>query len=139
MKIFLIVLSWACFIPSIIMAQADRFNLTVTVMDIRNNKGLVGIKLLDKKKNVVSGKYVPIRNETASIVFSNLSSGRYAVNIFHDENQNGQMDYNWLKLPKEGFGFSGETKKLLGAPKYEEMLFFIISDDTVTVTMHYVL
>jgi uncharacterized protein (DUF2141 family) len=36
---------------------------------------------------------------------------------------NGELDTNWLGLPKEGYGFSNDAKTLLGAPSFSAASF----------------
>ena len=38
--------------------------------------------------------------------FAGLAAGRYAVLVFHDENGNGELDVNFLGIPREPLGFS---------------------------------
>ena len=41
----------------------------------------------------------------------NLPTGKYLVSIYLDENLNNKMDYNFIGIPKEQYGFS--TKKII--------------------------
>ncbi len=47
----------------------------------------------------------------------------YALGIFHDINDNGEFDTNWLGLPAEPWAFSGELKSRLRLPRFEEVSF----------------
>lgn len=44
--------------------------------------------------------------ESLQITLHDLPQGQYAVKLFHDANDNGEMDSNLLGLPQEGYGFS---------------------------------
>ncbi|MEI8027966.1 MAG: DUF2141 domain-containing protein [Pseudomonadota bacterium] len=49
-------------------------------------------------------------------------NGRYAIAVFHDENENGTLDTTGgLGIPKEGFGFSSNPPLKIGAPSFEEV------------------
>ena len=50
---------------------------------------------------ILKGKII---NGSAAITFNNLPAGRYAVNILHDEDNDGKIKKG-LILPKEGIGF----------------------------------
>ncbi|MEO0733450.1 MAG: DUF2141 domain-containing protein [Bacteroidota bacterium] len=47
----------------------------------------------------------------------------YALGIFHDVNDNGEFDTNWLGLPAEPWAFSGEPKTRLRLPRFKEVSF----------------
>jgi len=51
--------------------------------------------------------------------FPGLKPGRYAVAVYHDENDNGELDANILGMPTEGFGFSNDAKGFAGPPDFE--------------------
>jgi MipA family protein len=44
--------------------------------------------------------------EASSGEFKGLAPGRYAVMVFHDENGNGELDQNFMGIPREPLGFS---------------------------------
>ncbi len=125
-------------LSNIIYAQEEKNELTVIVKDIRNDKGLVGIQLINKEETVIESRYIPILDKSASTVFHRISPGKYAIRIFHDENMNDDMDFNWLRIPKEGFAFSGEKKGTFGAPDFKDMLIQINKDTEITIKMIYI-
>lgn len=47
----------------------------------------------------------------------------YALGVFHDENDNGEFDLNWLGLPAEPWAFSGVPKTRLRLPYFAEVSF----------------
>jgi uncharacterized protein (DUF2141 family) len=49
--------------------------------------------------------------------------GRYAVVVYHDENDNHKFDRNWIGLPTEGFGVSNNPTFHLAPPNFEESAF----------------
>ena len=52
-------------------------------------------------------------------VLRDLPPGRYAVNAFHDENDNGELDTNLLGVPSEGYGFANDPPSDFGPPDFE--------------------
>ena len=64
---------------------------------------------------------VPAR-EAHALEFRNLASGSYALSIVHDENGNGRLD-TFAKIPREGYGFSGNPPIRFGPPKFAEASF----------------
>ncbi|MEM9929695.1 MAG: DUF2141 domain-containing protein, partial [Bacteroidota bacterium] len=47
----------------------------------------------------------------------------YALGIFHDVNDNGEFDTNWLGLPAEPWAFSGKLRSKLRLPRFHEVRF----------------
>jgi uncharacterized protein (DUF2141 family) len=60
---------------------------------------------------------------TARCDFENIPSGTYALVVVHDENMNGKLDTNWLRVPKEGPGFSNDAKASFSAPPFSDASF----------------
>ncbi len=50
-----------------------------------------------------------------------LPSGKYAVAIFHDRNDNGELDRNLIGIPKEPYAFSREPSSKWRAPDWGEI------------------
>ena len=107
--------------------------LTVRITGIRNAKGNLRVKL-SRDSKVVEMRQVEIdaKTLTAQTVFARLPYGAYAVSLFHDENKNGELDSSFLRIPKEGYGFSNNPSKRLGAPKYEETTFMLSEPQSTT-------
>ena len=97
----------------IVCANENGYTLTVKVENLRNAKGIVQFSLYNNTGSIPDEHFErylvqqnsTIKNKTAMVVFNNLPEGHYAVNILHDENQNGEIDKGFV-LPKEGIGFS---------------------------------
>jgi len=58
--------------------------------------------------------------DTVYAKFEGLAPGDYAVAVMHDENDNGQIDTNWIGIPKEGLGVSNNAKGVMGPPKFKD-------------------
>ena len=71
-------------------------------------------------------------------VLRDLPAGRYAVNAFHDENGNGDLDANVLGIPTEGYGFANDPAATFGPPKFEEAAVTLGDEPaTAALTMTY--
>jgi uncharacterized protein (DUF2141 family) len=66
-----------------------------------------------------------IRDGKASFAFPALPVGDYAVVVFHDSNDNGEIDHNLIGMPKEQLGFSNAFKLSLssGLPTFDKLRF----------------
>lgn len=76
----------------------------------------------DKEKGcrVASGK---ADGEIVRITVADLPEGRYAIKAFHDVNGSGGMDFNWVGMPKEPYGFSNNVMGNMGPPKFDQAAF----------------
>ena len=83
--------------------------------------------------NVYRRAKVEIHNGKASIEFSGLAYGTYAVSVYHDENDNGVLDHNLFHFPAEPLGFSNHFQLGLtsGMPTFEKMKFQFAADTGV--------
>jgi uncharacterized protein (DUF2141 family) len=133
--IFILILSFL--LPEIISGHDEKYELSLIVKNIRNNKGQVAVQLLNEEENVIEARYISIKDKIASTIFHNISPGKYAIKIFHDENRNEKMDLNWLGIPKEGFGFSVNPEITFGQPDIEEFLFQVDTDTETIINMVY--
>lgn len=112
MKAFL--LSCVLYLSS--LSTPPTYDLEVKVEGLRNQKGKVYIGVYDTKEDfegmekIVDGAILEAGGERMSHVFR-LPAKTYAIAVFHDENGNGQLDKNFLGIPKEGYGFSSVNNK----------------------------
>ena len=98
-------------------------SLEMEINNLQSNNGPLYIRILDENENPVIVGTSPVINYSARISFDSISPGKYAIQFFHDENENQKMDFSLIGIPKEKFGSSNDVKPLLGPPKFEKMLF----------------
>jgi uncharacterized protein (DUF2141 family) len=63
-----------------------------------------------------------------------VEAGAYAISIFQDENRNGELDSNFIGIPKEPYGFSNNLKKMR-PPSFEEALFEYEANEVVEINL----
>ena len=121
------------------------YSLTVKVEGLRNSKGVVQFALYNRDGTIPDEKFEyyyklgtsQIIKGSSEIVFSNLPMGSYAVNILHDENENGKIDKGFI-LPIEGVGFSNyESIGLSNRPNFSKASFELNENSTKSVTIIY--
>ncbi len=85
----------------------------VHISGIRHPSGTVKAVLYgpDPRSFLVKGEKTdrerePAQEGTMSICLAAPDVGKYAVVVYHDENDNHKFDRNWIGLPTEGFGVS---------------------------------
>ena len=87
----------------------------------------------DKAFRDVSGKF---KDNKVKIVLNNLPKGFYSFSYCHDVNDNGEIDTNFIGIPKEPYGFSNGKKGTLGPPSFEESKFKIQNDTIIKIKIH---
>jgi uncharacterized protein (DUF2141 family) len=104
--------------------------IKVGVTGFRNYNGKLGCSLFNGPEGfprdgskVFRHMWAPIQNGRGECFFTGLPAGDYAVTIFHDENNNGKFDENWMGMPLEGYGFSNNVKPMLKAPSFDDCKF----------------
>jgi uncharacterized protein (DUF2141 family) len=104
-------------------------DVEVRIQKLRSAKGLVHLCLTSnpahfpecaadpqaRKLSVAAGK-------AGAVTMAGVRPGAYALSVFHDENGNTKFD-TFLKVPKEGFGFSRNPVIRFGAPKFRQVRF----------------
>lgn len=104
-------------------------SLTVRVSELKNDRGRVAIALFSSaddfpdQKKALAGKLARIEHGRAAVTFSDVRPGIYAVAVLHDENQNDKMDFNFLGMPLEGYGFSNDAAAMFGPPSFDAAAF----------------
>jgi uncharacterized protein (DUF2141 family) len=105
------------------------FPLTVRVSQLRNARGRVAVALFASpsdfpdQKRALAGQLAKIDKGRAAVTFTGLKPGLYAVAVLHDENDNEKMDFNFLGMPLEGYGFSNDASAPFGPPSFEAAAF----------------
>ncbi|HEY5500210.1 MAG TPA: DUF2141 domain-containing protein [Bacteroidales bacterium] len=125
--------------------KEETCTLTIEVKDLRNSNGSVLFALYNREDafpdehykkyfKKLTGKIV---NGASSVTFKNLPAGKYAVNILHDENNDGKIKKG-LILPKEGIGFSNyQTIGFSNRPTFVKASFNVQSDKKIKVNIIY--
>lgn len=109
---------------------ASSVTISVVVNELRSDEGTVGISLFDTDEgfpgafeNAVENALVEIVEGRAEYTFEDLEPGTYAVSVLHDENENGELDFNVFGMPSEGYGASRNPDARFSAPSFEESSF----------------
>jgi uncharacterized protein (DUF2141 family) len=114
----------------------------VIITGIRSEKGQIVIGVFkddesfQKEESFMEKRFVKsgISNREMRVQFS-LETGIYGLSLLDDENSNGKMEYNFLGIPKEGFGFSDYYHKGIKKPKFDSYKFSINKDQTKRITI----
>ena len=102
--------------------------LQVAVVGLRNAHGQVSCNLFTDPQQYPRGAaYKEVRTsihqDGALCVFTGVPAGKYAIVVYHDENDNGHFDQNAFGMPMEGYGFSNNAAPLFDAPNFAAAAF----------------
>ncbi len=60
-----------------------------------------------------------------------LPQGEYALSIYHDTNNNGELDTNFIGIPREPVALSNNARPRFGPPKYKNAVFSLGAEAVV--------
>jgi len=102
----------------------------VHIHGIRNAHGTVKAVLYGPNPQdfLVKGKKAdkerePAQEGSMTLCVAAPNVGKYAIVVYHDENDNHKFDRNWIGLPTEGFGVSNNPTLFVAPPNFEESAF----------------
>ena len=105
-------------------------NLIIDISGFPSSDGFAMVALHHTEESFKDGEVsafaktqTRVVDQRVQVVFTNLPYGWYGVSLFHDKNQNGQLDTNAMGIPKEAYGFSNNAKGFFGKPDYTKVKF----------------
>lgn len=122
--------------PELILKTA----LRVEVSGLENAQGNIYIAVYDSSDTWLGDKtvleqqvaIVEARSEDGLVSTKlNLPPGEYALSIFYDSNDNGDLDTNFIGIPKEPVALSNNARNRFGPPKYKDAV-FTLSGEALT-------
>jgi len=139
-SIFVVLISFSGFAQS----EKATVNIIVKVVDLRSNNGKVGLTLFNTEQgfpsepdNAIAKKYIEIKDKTVLATFENVPIGKYAIAAYHDEDEDTEIETNWMGIPKEGTGSSNNPKSRMGPPRYKDCEFDTRQTKELTIKMKY--
>jgi len=126
---------------TLLVSSMMAMDISVEVTDIDKRGGKLYIGLYDKKDDfkdiskTYKNRVVNINSSSIKIVFKNIPKGVYAISVFHDENENGKLDKNFLGIPIEGYGLSNNIRPILRGASFEESKFDLDRNKKIVIKM----
>ncbi|MCG8453179.1 MAG: DUF2141 domain-containing protein [Spirochaetales bacterium] len=132
--------SLVMFIITLVMSQnvsAAELKFRITGIDVnRGGTILAGLYASEdtypKPGYEVAGLVLPVQGDQIVASFEDLPPGNYVIGLLHDEDQDLAMDYGFLGIPLEGYGFSGTKNAPLFPPQFRQVAFDLESNDVQT-------
>ncbi|MEE9380209.1 MAG: DUF2141 domain-containing protein [Hyphomonadaceae bacterium] len=123
------------------IAAAEGVSLDVTVTGMETPSGVVRIALFQGEEAYesgppLSGENIDVTGDTVTIAFADLEPGAYGIKMYHDINDDGDMNANPFGMPTEPYAFSNNAKGRFGPAKWADASFTVSSDGaTQTITL----
>lgn len=136
---FLVVILFL-FLQVIGFSQSPELN--IHVIGVSEIKGTIRIAIFSDAENFKAkihpydSAILEIKSTKASHTFK-LRQNTYAVAVYHDENDDNQLNKRSMGIPTEGIGFSNIYKKSKRPPRFDESSFFLKSDTTILIPIFY--
>jgi uncharacterized protein (DUF2141 family) len=115
---------------------AQAATIAVKVNKVKSTQGDIRASLCEteaayKADTCIKEVVLKAQKGTTELMFENVSPGIYGIQLMHDKNSNGDMDFNFLGIPKEGYGFSNNAKPRFSQPSFKRIS-FTVTDEGVT-------
>lgn len=104
--------------------NGGRAALTIEILGLESDMGSVVVALFDSAESfdqrtpAVASAVVAPQDGRASWSVADLPAGTYAIAVFHDLNDNAELDRTTLGPPAEPYGFSNDSRGTFGPPKF---------------------
>ncbi|MFT5755689.1 MAG: hypothetical protein ACI9LM_000401 [Alteromonadaceae bacterium] len=128
--LFIVLLSSTSHLVAIEHQQGE---LKVTVNGAKNNNGKIEVHLFNNKaqfKNKIPPLLIckaKIKRLKSECTFKDITYGSYGVFSFHDENQNGNVDFSLFGDPQEKLAISGVDLVTNSDPIFKDSQFLFNS------------
>jgi uncharacterized protein (DUF2141 family) len=101
--------------------------ITVVISGLRSAHGSVHVDICTKatflKDECPYSATAPTQVPDTTVTAPGVRPGVYAVQAFHDVNDNGKVDRNMLGIPREGVAFSNNAPLGLSGPTFARAAF----------------
>lgn len=105
-----------------ILDNASEFRLLIE--GFNEVKGEVRVAVFNSSekftKDPVYAVVIPVDGKSVEWSIPNLPFGEYAIAVYHDKNENGKLDTNFLGIPKESYGFSNNARGRFGPASWKD-------------------
>jgi uncharacterized protein (DUF2141 family) len=100
--------------------------------------GTIYIMVVDKNEKPLYQLKRPLKESNPVFTFDKLSQGgEYAIKVYHDQNDNGQLDKGIFGQPVEGWGVSNDARGFMSAPPLKKMLIKLDQPKRININLSY--
>jgi uncharacterized protein (DUF2141 family) len=127
-----------------VKASGQRYHITVKITGLKSSKGKIVLSLYNSDNGYPQSPEKAFRivsqviaNNACTVLLDDIPSGAYAIACFHDENDNGKLEKNFIGIPVEGVGASNNAKGFMGPPKFNDARFVVEKDIDILIKIDY--
>lgn len=128
--------------PAAASAQ-EVFPLTVVVTNVKKAVGTIRVAVCTRKTFLKDcAPYeaeAPAVMPTTTVTVQGLPPGKYAAQVFQDENDNHEVDRGFLGVPREGIGFSRDAPIRTGPPSFQDAAFEVSGATEIEIKLRHML
>lgn len=114
-------------ILTITQAQRNPGTIELAISETSSDEGVIQVLIFNQEKGWPESLddawkmlTIPIENGFAGKTITNVPAGNYAVTVFHDHDQDGEIRKNKVGYPLDDFGFSNNPSLLFGVPSFSK-------------------
>lgn len=119
-----------------------RGRVEISMVGFDNEEGQVLVALFldsggwpDETGSAFASEEVDITGDEASVVFTGVPAGPFAVSVVHDADSDRELDSGVLGIPSEAYGFSADARSTFGPPTFDEARLELASGETKQITI----
>ena len=124
------------------MAQS----LDIQIENIRSSKGTISLAFFGDSASYHEKKPFMVKkiNKESMVngclsVCMEMDPGRYGIALMDDENNDDQMEFNFLGIPREGFGFSDFNSRGFRRPVFSDFDFILTESNlNIRIVIRYI-
>lgn len=123
------------------LSYSQDAQLTLKVIGIEEAVGQICYAVYENEEdykeseNQFSAGCIAIDSVNFQYVITDVPPGTYMISLFHDEDNNEELNTNWIGMPREPFGFSNDARGRMGPPKWEDASFVVKGDLVVEINL----
>jgi len=121
-------------------------SLDIKIENIRSSKGTISLAFFRDSASYVKKKPFMVKKINKDSIVNGCVSvcvlmdpGHYGVALMDDENNDDEMEFNFLGIPREGFGFSDFSARGFRRPVFSDFDFIMTeSNKIVRIVVRYI-
>lgn len=123
---------------------AAQYQVTIHLQQIQSAAGYIKIAVFNQPvgfPNEQSKAYklltIPAQKGNVKLSLGKLPPGKYALAVFHDENDDGHLNTNMIGIPTEGYAFSKKPEGSFGVPSFSSVAITIERKQEIDLLLSY--
>jgi uncharacterized protein (DUF2141 family) len=120
-------------------AAGPTVELTAEFKNLNGTKGTLLLAIYNSESSFIQDgkefRTAATPSKKGVYTFKNLPAGEYALAIFQDENDNGELDKNWVGIPTERYGFSNNVMGSVGPPSFHDAKVVVNKSKKISIVL----